>query len=365
MASRPTRVDLVVAFLLTGLGVAEAGLGLTGEASAWYLVLSVPVVTLPVLVRRTRPAAALGTVLAGLLAQAALGSDLGGGFSEAIALVLVLYSVGAQLSLPRASALLASALVAVGAVVGLGPDPRAGNFVFALTEVSVAWLAGRGVRLAEERTRLLGERRVAQERTRVAAELHDVVSHHLSAVVILAGARRREVPADSDESRGLAEIENRGREALHELRRLLGLLRIDPTDTAPRAPQPGLGDLTALVASARDTGVPARLTTSGSPRAIGEGLALTVYRVVQEALTNAGKHAHGGEVEVLLDWGPQRLGVEVVSRGGTGSRHVPGGGFGLRTMAERVHTYGGELTAQPVDGGFRVRADLPIGRLRP
>jgi signal transduction histidine kinase len=355
-------LDVASAAALTVLGIAEAVIGSTGAPEPWYVVATVPLVTVPVAARTRRPVAALLVLLAGLLAQALLGSDLGGGFTESVALVLVLYSAGARLHRKVALAALILAEVAVVLVITVGESPRAGNFVFGCTVVLVAWLAGRGVHLAEERSHLLSENRALQERSRIAGELHDVVSHNVTAMVIQAGARRREVVADGPEDLVLADIERRGRETLTELRRLLGLLRVEGADNAPLAPQPGLADLPHLVRASREAGLDVTFVTLGEPGRLGDGLELTIFRIVQEALTNAGKHAEDARVDVRLDCRSGRVGVEIVSRGGVRHHRVPGSGFGLRAMADRVHAYGGRLTAAPTDQGFRVHADIPLGR---
>ena len=354
-------LDVVTAAALTILGVVEAVAGLTGTPEPWYAVASVPLVTLPVAARSVFPLQSQAVMLSGLLLQALIGSDLGGGFAEGVALVLVLYSVGARLRLPVSVGSVIFAEAAVGLVIALGDDPRVGNFVFGCTVVLVAWLAGRGVHLAEQRSHLMSEHRALQERSRIAGELHDVVSHHVTAMVIQAGARRREIGSDTAEAQVLDDIERRGRETLTELRRLLGLLRVDDNGAAPLAPQPGLADLPDLVRASREAGLDVALDTRGTVAELGEGLELTVFRIVQEALTNAGKHSREARVDVRLACESDRIDVEVVSRGGVGHHLLPGSGFGLRAMSDRVQAYGGRLTASPTDHGFRVHAEIPVG----
>lgn len=355
-------LDVLTAVALTILGVVEAAAGLTGDPAPWHAVASVPLVTLPVAVRSVFPLQGQAVMLSGLLLQALIGSDLGGGFAEGVALVLVLYSAGAQLRLPVSVGCLLVAETAVGLVIALGDEPRAGNFVFGCTVVLVAWLAGRGVHLAEQRSHLMSEHRALQERSRIAGELHDVVSHHVTAMVIQAGARRREIGADTEEARVLDDIERRGRTTLTELRRLLGLLRVDDSGTVPLAPQPGLADLPDLVSASREAGLRVALATRGTVAQLGEGLELTVFRIVQEALTNAGKHSRDARVDVRLTCEPNRIDVEVVSFGTSGHHPLPGSGYGLRAMSDRVQAYGGRLTAAPTDRGFRVHAEIPVGR---
>ena len=361
MNSRIARTDIATAVVLTAVGLLEAVLGVTSPTGGLLPVLLVPVVTVPVAARGARPAAALLVMLGALVLQAALGSDLPGGFTEPIALVLVLYSVGSHLPLRPGLALLATGAAGIGTVIALGPDPHAGNFVYAATLLVAGWGAGRVVHLAGERTALLAERHAQQERSRIARELHDVVSHHVSAVVVQAAARRRDLDPTDPTTTVLTDIEQQGRETLQELRRLLGLLRIDDDAHAPLAPQPGLDDLPRLVETMRGQGIDVSWTSTGDPQPVGVGLQLAVYRVVQEALTNVRKHAGDQRAHVVLAWRPDGVEVEVVSGGEThGRRLLPGSGFGLRSMAERVQAYGGELTARRTTDGFRVHAALPL-----
>jgi signal transduction histidine kinase len=358
MPARVPHVDVVAAVLLTAVGVAEVLLDLTGAAEPWFVACTVPFVTLPVAVRRRRPITALLVVLAAMLAQTLAGSELAGGFAEPLALVLVLYAVGSLLPLRPSAALAAVALFAMSVVVAAGGHSRAGNYVYVATLVLAAWLAGRGVRLTAERRDLLAERRATQERSRIARELHDVVSHNVSAIVVLAGAERRDLPTDSPVAATLSGIEEHGRQTLTELRRLLGLLRVDDAD-APLVPQPRLDDLPALVES---SGVAATLRTVGEPVPVTDGQELTIYRVVQESLTNVRKHASTQAAQVVLRWSGAEVEVEVVNPGGARhDRSVPGTGYGLQAMRERVRAYGGRVVeAGPTTDGFRVRVAIPV-----
>ena len=362
MPGRLPRVDVVAAALLTVAGLAEAALGLTTDAAPWFVVATVPAVTLPVAVRRTRPVGALLVVLAVLLLQASPGSDIGGGFAEPVALLALVYATASRRDLRTATAMLAVTLAAMSGVVALGAGAHVGNFVFVATIVLAAWLGGRGVRLAEERRGLLAERQAVQERSRIARELHDVVSHNVSAIVVQAGAERRGLAPDEPAARTLADIEEHGRQTLTELRRLLGLLRVDRDEPdAPLAPQPGLADVPRLVEAMRSSGVRATLTTHGEPVPVSGGLELTIYRVVQECLTNVRKHAGSRSADVVLRWTGPEVEVEVVDAGGRSEGVVPGTGYGLRAMTERVAAYGGRvLAAGPTAEGFRVWVTMPV-----
>jgi signal transduction histidine kinase len=202
----------------------------------------------------------------------------------------------------------------------------------------------------------------ADERQRIARELHDVVAHSVSVMVVQAGAARTMLtrqPSQAAES--LLAVEASGREALSELRNMLGLL----TEVEPEpelAPQPGLEQLDALVARVKQAGLPVDVRVEGSrPGDLSPGLDLTAYRIVQEALTNTLKYANGATAEVHVVYGAHDLCVEVVDSGGTVLTNRGGSGRGLLGMRERVALYGGQLDAgQRPGGGFSVRASLPV-----
>jgi signal transduction histidine kinase len=218
--------------------------------------------------------------------------------------------------------------------------------------------------LATEKALVEAEARaaVAEERARIARELHDVVTHHVNLVVLQATAASGLLDRDPERVREpLRVIERSGREALEEMRRLLGVLREDSGDR-PLAPQPGVEDVDRLVGSARDTGLAVGLSVSGDPRPLPAGLGLTVYRIVQEALTNAARHAAGSRVGVSLRFEPETLDVAVVDDGGSATAPATsGGGRGLLGMRERVAVYAGTLeVGRGTDGGFAVHARLPL-----
>lgn len=195
---------------------------------------------------------------------------------------------------------------------------------------------------------------VLAERTRIALELHDVVAHDISVMVVQAGAARRALDRDPGAAVGaLGAVEATGREALTEMRRLLGILRPDGQD-AEHAPQPSLERLGALVARSRDAGLQVDVRVEGEPGPLAPGVDLTAFRLVQEGLTNALEHGGRGQARVTLRWSPERLEVEVARR-----IAGPGGGQELIGMRERVALCGGELRAGPIGRGFVVRARLP------
>jgi signal transduction histidine kinase len=242
-----------------------------------------------------------------------------------------------------------------------------------------AWLAGNAIRDRQARADALEERArrlereqalsaqvaVAEERARIARELHDVVAHNVSIMVVQAGAARMQLGQPSGPAvDALRSVEATGREALGELRRLLGLLT-DDGDTPTLSPAPGLAQLETLLARVGDAGLPVSLRVDGSPRPLAPALELTAYRIIQEGLTNALKHAPGARTEVVLGYADDELRIDVSNHGrGRGpetSTRVNGSGRGLLGMQQRVAVYGGRLEVGPQpDGGFVVRARLPV-----
>ena len=206
----------------------------------------------------------------------------------------------------------------------------------------------------------LAARAVAAERSRIARELHDVIAHSLSVIVVQAAAERRVLgPGRDSTAETLGSIEQAGRQAMTELRRLLGLLRKSDGELS-LAPQPGLGELGDLVAEVREAGVEVDVRTDGDLAVLPRGLDLTAYRIVQECLTNVLKHAGARRVEISLRCQGRCLDIEVADDGTSAGAPSPGG-FGLVGMRERVSVYGGTVQAGYRDGGgFQVHASLPV-----
>ncbi|MEY9211257.1 sensor histidine kinase [Thermobifida halotolerans] len=221
-------------------------------------------------------------------------------------------------------------------------------------------LRERAERLEREQ-HLMAESAIAAERTRIAREMHDVVAHRVSLMVLHAGGL--EVSAPDERTAKAAElIRTTGREALAELREILGVLR-DGGDTAPTAPQPVLDDLGKLVDNARAAGMTVVLSATGTPRRLPAQVERTAYRVVQEALTNAAKHAPGAPVDVHVDHGDRELTLTVANAAATDTTAdpVPGSGYGLVGLRERLAMVGGTMVAYPLpDGGWWLRAAVPV-----
>ncbi|HUB21347.1 MAG TPA: sensor histidine kinase [Streptosporangiaceae bacterium] len=218
-------------------------------------------------------------------------------------------------------------------------------------------------RLAERERDVAAREAVVEERARIARELHDAVAHNVSMMVIQAGAERRVLPASESESESqtrevLQTIEQIGRGALTEMRRLVGMLRTDSSD--PLAPQPTLADLPTLMTQVREAGLPVEYSVDGEPRNLPVGIELSAYRIVQEALTNALKHAGQARAAVHVRYGPDCLELEITDDGAGAPAEVPGGGHGLAGIRERVSLYGGKFDASTQrGGGFAVRVLLP------
>jgi signal transduction histidine kinase len=216
-------------------------------------------------------------------------------------------------------------------------------------------------------------RAVEHERARIARELHDVVTHNVSVMIIQAGAARKIMKTSPEQAgEALLAVEAGGRAAMTELRHVMGLLTMadesegtdggaDLADTAAvPAPQPGLDQLETLVGRVRDTGLPVDLTVTGLPRPLPPGLELAAYRVVQEALTNTVKHASGATAAVTVEYGPERLRVEVTDTGGRPGAGA-GSGRGLIGLRERLAVHDGTLnTGRRLTGGYRVEALIPL-----
>jgi signal transduction histidine kinase len=341
----------------------------------WLSILVQLALTLPLLRRR------LGfPLLAGMFVFAAAISFAGGElvtftFSVFIAILTACFLFG---MLDDRRQAVAGLVIAIGASLVVNAndiDRAAEDFVSVPILFTVVWTAGfalgyqqREMRAARDRARRAeGEREerardaVAEERQRIARELHDVVAHSISVMTVQAGGVRRLLHADQTREReALETIEETGRQALTEMRRMLGVLR-QPTDQAALAPQPSIATLGKLVEQVREAGLPVEYRIEGEPLPLPPGVELSAYRIVQEALTNALKYAGPARAEVSVSYGRDLLEVEIVD---DGRAAVDGerAGHGLVGMRERVAVFGGTLEAGPREDadGFVVRARLPV-----
>lgn len=330
-----------------------------------------PAMALSLAWRRTRPLAALSTVIAGLVfLSLAFGSTQA--WTNVFVIVVAVYSAVAHGSSPLA----VLAVSAVGVAVATVQDPLIHTFGEAVWSSSLvgltflAGLAGRGLKARaqdlDHRAEALDDEEeeraaaaAARERQRIARELHDIISHSLGVVVLQAGAAEQVLERDPERAREvLASIRATGQEAIGEMSTLLGLIRAD-NDTS-REPQPSLADLDRLIAKMNESGLAVELKTEGERPPLSSALELSAFRIVQEGLTNALKHAGGAHVQVTLRFREGDFEIEVVDDGpGAGNGH--GGRHGLAGMRERVAVFGGTFESGPrVDGGWRLRAAFPL-----
>jgi signal transduction histidine kinase len=333
--------------------------------------------TLPLAARRRFPGTVLALILASGLAFAALGlpPDILG-----VPILVAVYSVAAYGSRWVSMAGLAAAELGLAAVQltpgRIGVDTLVGN----LGVVAAAWLLGHFAHnyrtyaaTLEERTaeleqaqEALAHRAVAEERLRLARELHDVVAHAMSVIAVQSGVGAHVAATQPKEAvKALAAIEVTSRAALTELRRLLGVLRQEDEPQGDLAPMPGLGDLDSLLAEVGKAGLAVRLQVRGTRPPLPAGVDLSAYRIVQEALTNVIKHAGPARAQVVVGYHDRDVTVEILDDGrgaatSTGEGRA-GTGHGLIGMRERVQVFGGDLQTGPrPGGGFRVAARLPL-----
>ncbi|GLW99602.1 histidine kinase [Microtetraspora sp. NBRC 16547] len=292
--------------------------------------------------------------------------------------LILVHTVGsaAELRSRRGIAGLVCVLIAYGHLQTL-PDNDVAEILIKAVFVGVAYTSGillrrqtdRTTRLAERTTRLEMEREerarwaVTEERSRIARELHDIISHNVSLMTLHVGGVRRMLGDSRERERELLlGVEQAGREAVEELRLMLGMLR-STKDGDPLAPQPGLDRLDDLIAQVKEAGPEVNLRIIGARRTLPPGLDLSAYRLIQEALTNVLKHTQAAKVDVTFAYEPAELSIVIVNDG-AGPGRIPngGGGHGLIGMRERTAMHGGELSAGPITGGgYRVFARFPLG----
>lgn len=353
-------VALVPALSVYGLALGELR---TRPSDALHVVLVVAQ-TLPLTARRVRPATVLAVV------GFAFAVDQSSGYPPSpggLGILFALYSAAAHQRRARPLTIAVSVVVYVAlstVLILLGSPDNAWQFATFGVVLVAAWVLGDFVRLrtaaAQVREAQAARAAVADERARLARELHDVVSHHVTGMVVQADAAGFIVPEDQVRAREqFASIADGGRRALADLRRLLDVLGADDVRRVP-----AIGPLADLAADARRAGQSVALSESGTPSGPDE-LRLAVYRVVQEGLTNARKHAAGAPTEIDVTWSADAVAVRVVSRANgsaaASAGGIPGSGRGLAGLADRVARLGGRLNAGRDDSGsFVLAADLPI-----
>jgi len=356
-----TLLDVVVV-----LALAAAYIGSAAHSNVNGRIPLAVLTVAPLLVRRRYPLTTLAavTVATGL-------TYLFYSVEFPAAVAVAVYTTAAQLQ--RRTSFGASSVSAVALLLSGVATGATGRLISVALPLGAAWVLGDNLGTRRAYTRALEERAerlereqeaeraraVAEEQARIARELHDVIAHSVSVMVVQAAAANDVFESQPGRAReALQAIEASGRAALGELRRMLGVVR--EAGDANYAPQPGIERIEELVADVRAAGLDVAVSIEGAPREVPAGIDLSVYRVVQEALTNTLKHARASRADVTLRYGARELGVEVRDDGAGGTNGA-GGGHGLTGMRERVAIFGGSLDAGPAkQGGFEVVARFPL-----
>jgi signal transduction histidine kinase len=384
----PTAQDILIASGLTAMSLVgvmahlhvelpEGGGDVTMRTLDGLGVGLVLLQTVPLAWRRKAPVLVLSVITTAMFLHSLLGYFHS---FAAFGFLVALYAVAAyrdrRTSIPAGIV----GFMVILLMLMVGTEPIEPDAVFAeLLVVGAAWFLGDGFRIRrgqlvqlEDRAAMLEREReeraqqaVAQERRVIARELHDVVAHNVSVIVAQAGAAQRVSATQPEEaSAALGAIERIGREALVEMRRLMGILRKETDAVAARSPQPSMNNLKVLVAQVRKAGTPITLSIQGDPRPLSAGLDLSAFRIIQEALTNILKHAGHARAVVVVRYGESRLELSISDDGSdpTGRRiSSPSENYGHLGMRERVALFGGDLrVGAKADGGYQVMASLPL-----
>lgn len=370
--------DLVI---VTGLGLSMAATVVDqGDTDGpggplWFDVLAAIATVVPLLARRRYPFGAPAAVFVAIAAT----SLVDPGWIDYDPATFLAATASAFLfgMLKERRQTVAGVGIMLGAIaiVGYNTGSSAGDFLWPAIVFGIAWTVGYGLdwkfreaevakeraahaeRVREEEARLA----VAEERARIARELHDIVGHSVSVMTVQAAGVRSLLRPEQERAReAVTVVEQTGREALAEMRRLVGVLR-RPEESPALAPQPSLEHVDKLVSQALEAGLPVELRVEGDPVELPAGVDLTAYRLVQEGLTNAVKHANAQHAEVVVRYSNGQVELTVTDDG-SGDGGGDSGGHGLVGMRERVSVYGGELDAGPLpQGGYRLHATLPVG----
>jgi len=369
------------ALLIVGIGVSIATAIVDQdkkngpEGPLWFDIVAAAAFVLPLFARRRYP---FGAPIASVVLIAITSFIDVGLLDDDFIVFLTLMAAAFLLGMTPRRRQAVTGLLLLQGVLAVGmhnsKTQSLGDTVWSLVTFTVAWAVGFGLNqkfreadeARERAARLQREREeqaraaVVEERARIARELHDIVGHSVSVMTVqAAGVRSLLRPHQEREREALQIVEQTGREALAEMRRLVGVLR-RPEEAPALAPQPSLEHVDKLVEQAREAGLPVELRVEGEPVKLAAGVDLTAYRLVQEGLTNALKHARAQSAEVLVRYEDGQVEL-TVSDDGDGGGGGDSGGHGLVGMRERVTVYGGELEAGPrPHGGYRLRATLPV-----
>lgn len=377
----PARSDILLAaaFLVYGLGhvwldwVPDEG---HQQGALGLNTVAVLLATVPLAWRRAAPLRVFVLVFGSFCVSFGLLGAMGSFYAGLVPSGIAAFTVARHAS--RRDVLVGIAVTIAGELLLIATSSEFRNADELLFDAIVwpcIWVVGWTIRVGETRARELGRRAerlerereaqaraaVVDERARIARELHDVVAHGMSLMVVQAGAARSLLNGSTDPrvTDHLRSLEACGRQSLTEMRRLLTVLRDD--DELALDPLPGMDGLDALVAGAREAGVEVKVEVEGDPEPLAPGIDLTAYRIVQEALTNTIKHAAAAHAQVTVRYGADTIELEVVDNGRGNATNVNGTGHGLIGMRERVALYRGELQAGPREtGGYAVCARLPI-----
>lgn len=382
LRSGPVARDALMAAALAALGLCELfirSLNADFHGPRWLNVLAVLLIAAPITFRRRAPLAALVVywIPAQVWLDVVYGSHSNLPIEPFLVLLILVFSAASLVEGSRHLVVLAvlGGLYASELALLIAGRKGLGNVVPGLVFISLAYVLGRGVHRRrsreaslQHRTAVLEQERetvarqaVRDERDRIARELHDVIAHSVSVIIVQAGAAQRLLERDTLGAHGALEtIRTAGSEALDELRHLLDLMHEVPSADSEE-PQPGIARLDALIAQTRETGLPVDFAVDGTKRPLPPGVDLAVYRIVQEALTNIRKHAGPATARVQLHFAPNQLELIVVDDGRGDGTRANGSGHGLIGMRERVALYGGSLASGPgTTGGFEVRATIPL-----
>jgi signal transduction histidine kinase len=372
--------ELTVALLAT-VGLLELAIRSGAPSSPmWFAASAVGLLVLAVVARRRFPFAAPAgywVIAAGIsFIDAALIPSMQSLFPIGMAVAFLLGNLrnGIQAAFGLAVVLGSSAIIVYEI-----PGHSTAELVFVPLEFGISWLAGYALReraeqaeaaevraaQAERERETVARIAVAEERARIARELHDIVAHAVSVMVLQVGAVRHQLPDALEQDRdALRRVEQAGRTALAEMRRLLGAMRRDG-DGVELGPQPGLDGLDSLLDEVGRAGLPVRLHVEGDTYTLPRAIELSAYRIVQEGLTNSLKHARASQADVTVRYRPDELELEVLDDG-AGAATTDGLGHGLLGIRERVKIYGGEMSAGAAPrGGFVLSARLPLDRYGP
>ncbi|MEV0969682.1 sensor histidine kinase [Microtetraspora glauca] len=345
-----------------------------GGFGAGMALLISAMLVVPLVWRRRYPLATFAIVALVSFAQWVVRIDT---LPVNIAVLVAMYGVAARRPLKWAIA--AAAVSEFGMFLSLVRDDTIAALPASTVFIIAIWVTGIYVNMRQRYVESLLERAeraeherdqqariaAAAERTRIARELHDVVAHNVSVMVVQADGAGYAIDTDPEQARRAVQaVSSTGRQALAEMRRLVGVLRDDQASAGEYAPQPGLRQLTDLVEQVRASGLPVEFTVSGSPQAVPEGEQLVIYRIIQEALTNTLKHGGPGvRARVLMEYGSSDVTLTVTDDGRGAAAVRAEDGHGLIGMRERVSMYGGTVRATPhLGGGFQVTARLPVGQ---